>query len=196
MTAMRHASALGIIPAVEPASRPPFSSGDTPQRPAGSRVTRDRVVILPSLTLRLRPPAFAPVRDAFRLPRGCHLCRPVAQARPVGRIALARGPASSTPVALIARTPSPTLPFAAGLRAPLRSELSGRRPGRKMGPLKRRWGSRPLALVAPLAHPWSAKPDPCGLPHCSPGVRRAVLRRGRLRPVHASRYCSLRCAPP
>src|SRR5579859_4808460 len=30
---MRHAPAFGIIPAVESASRPPHSSGDTPQRP-------------------------------------------------------------------------------------------------------------------------------------------------------------------
>ena len=34
---MRHKTAFGIIPAVEPSSRPPHSSGDTPQRPERDR---------------------------------------------------------------------------------------------------------------------------------------------------------------
>ena len=82
-----------FFPAVESASRPPHSSGDTPQRPdAGSRRNSSR----PNGRNR-RGGAWVPLRDRrslrgrrLRFPRSRRLRRFVAQARPFGGIAFLR----------------------------------------------------------------------------------------------------------
>lgn len=136
---------------------------------------------------------FAPAGDA------CGLCTPAASAETSPERDPSAGSLSARARTrhrrLAVRRSWPTPACATGVRFAPPS-----RPACRAG---RSWdrssaaGAGSLALVAPLAaKPELAKPDPCGLPHCSTGVRRAALRRERLRSVHASRYCSLRCAPP
>ena len=159
---IRHLLLLGetSFPAGEPKSRPPHSSGDTPQRPdaGGGRNSSSGSRFDAVAPLRLT--AFSLRSETACLPFAGRLWRYVAQARPFARLVSVRKGPSTTPAALPHSRRCRLLPPLTAFRlhaapAPARDQ--------------------PTGIVSRLRPPFSNAQTPLGL-RCSLSSRRSRIR--------------------